>query len=150
MSNSEMNSSVCHCVNMRRASHALTEYYDKALKPYGLSLNQYSLMKHLQWIQPCSVSELARVIRLDRTTLVRNLQSLIDAGLICDEKEDGKRARKLSCTQKGSQLLAEAIAGWRASQQDLETYVGKDEIRQLTETLLKIEKMNAERKGKAE
>ena len=150
MRNPELNSSVCHCVNMRRASHALTEYYDEALQPYGLSLNQYSLMKHLQWIQPCSVSELARVIRLDRTTLVRNLQSLIDAGLICDEKEDGKRARKLSCTQKGSQLLAEAIAGWRASQQDLETYVGKDEIRQLTETLLKIEKMNAERKGKTE
>ena len=150
MRNPELNSSVCHCVNMRRASHALTEYYDKALKPYGLSLNQYSLMKHLQWIQPCSVSELARVIRLDRTTLVRNLQHLIAAGLICDEKEDGKRARKLCCTLKGSQLLAEAIAGWRASQQDLEAYVGKNEIRQLTETLLKIEKMNAERKGKTE
>lgn len=142
----EMKSSVCHCVNMRRASHALTEYYDDALKPYGLSLNQYSLMKHLQWIEPCSVSELARVIRLDRTTLVRNLKHLIAEGLICDEKEDGKRARKLRCTPEGSSLLAEAIAGWKASQRDLEAFIGKEEIRRLTETLLKIEKMNAERK----
>ncbi len=142
----EMNSSVCHCVNMRRASHALTEYYDDALRPYDLSLNQYSLLKHLQWIEPCSVSDLAKVIRLDRTTLVRNLQHLIAAGLVCDEKEEGKRARKLSCTPKGNQLLAEAIAGWMASQHDLEECIGKEEMKQLTETLLKIEKMNAKRR----
>ncbi|URN84259.1 MarR family winged helix-turn-helix transcriptional regulator [Acetobacterium wieringae] len=69
-------SSVCSCLNMRRASLAMTEIYDHYLEPCHLSISQFSILKHIDGMEPVSVSELAAAIRLDRTTLVRNLKPL--------------------------------------------------------------------------
>lgn len=137
-----LESSVCHCINLRRASRSLTEYYDRALKPCGLTVCQYSIMRNIQRIEPCSVSELSKNIRLDRTTLVRNLKSLIQRGLISDETPAKQRARILHCSPDGDNLLDKAVHEWEKAQKELESCIGQKEIRQLEEMLLKIEELN--------
>ena len=140
-----LRSSTCHCVNLRRASQALTEYYDLAMKPYGITLNQYSIMQNIRRIEPCSVAELSRVLRLDRTTLVRNLKALTERGLVVDKKEETKRARKLECSQEGKKNLEKAVLAWERTQKELEEYIGSSELQVLTETLLKIEILNVDK-----
>lgn len=135
-------SSACHCVNLRRASRSLTEYYDSALKPYGLTVCQYSIMRNIQRIEPCSVTELSSVIRLDRTTLVRNLKSLIQKGLISDETPKSRRARILQLSPKGTEFLITAVSAWEKAQNEIEEYIGLKNIEQLEKTLLKIEFFN--------
>lgn len=141
-----LTSSVCHCVNLRRASRALTNYYDLALAPYGLTVNQYSIMQNIRRIEPCSVSELSRLLRLDRTTLVRNLKPLLEKGLLLDITEKGCRKRKICCSQTGIDCLNQAIHAWRQTQRNLEEYIGCDTLSKLTEALLKIEQLDAEKR----
>lgn len=74
--NHNKKSSVCNCLNLRRASLSITEIYDHYLAPSQLSVSQFSIPKHVREMAPVSVSELAAEIRLDRTTLVRNLKPL--------------------------------------------------------------------------
>lgn len=138
-----VNSSVCYCINLRRAAQSLTEYYDAALKKYGISINQYSIMQNLRENQPCSTTKLAEIIRLDRTTLVRNLKILLEKGLIKDEKESGRRARRLSVTERGSELLDAAAVSWKKAQEDLEQFIGKEETLTIMKALLRIEQFNA-------
>lgn len=137
-------SSVCHCVNLRRASRSLTEYYDSVLKPYGFTVCQYSIMRNLQRIEPCSVTELSAIIRLDRTTLVRNLKLLIQKGLILDKTPENQRARILCLSQQGNEFLMPAVFAWEKAQQKIERYVGIKELSYLEEILLKIENLNTE------
>lgn len=85
--------SVCECINMRRASQALTQFYDKLLKPSGLKVTQYSLLSHLKRLGPLTMNELSQAIRLERTTLVRNLKPLEKMGLVSMTVEESSQAR---------------------------------------------------------
>jgi len=131
--------SVCNCLNLRRASQAITHVYDELLKPCGLRVNQFSLLAHIKGLEPVSVSDLALAMRLDRTTLVRNLRSLEEQGFIEDIAATGTRSRQLKLTERGLKLTLEAEAVWSEAQNSLVNYLGKEEVATLTELLSKIE-----------
>ena len=97
--------SICNCVNLRRAAQAITEIYDKFLDSSGLKISQYLLLKHVNRLGPVSVSRLALEIRLDRTTIVRNLKPMEDKGFIKDVAKKGTRNRQLMLTDKGLEIF---------------------------------------------
>jgi DNA-binding MarR family transcriptional regulator len=86
----------CYCVSFRRAAKAITGYYDRILLSSGITLAQYSLLINLFKIAPCSTSVLAKAMKLERTTLVRNIKPLVAVGLIQDLAKEGERDRQLA------------------------------------------------------
>ncbi|GKU24944.1 MarR family winged helix-turn-helix transcriptional regulator [Clostridium folliculivorans] len=132
-------SSKCNCLNLRRASHAITEVYDEFLAPSGLKIGQFSLLKHIDALGPVSVSNLAISIRLDRTTLVRNLKPLEERGYIDDIAIEGTRNRQLKLTDKGKEVYKSAEVLWNKAQSYLDDYLGKDNLDAFTKLLSKIE-----------
>lgn len=135
----EKKRSICNCVNLRRASQAITEIYDRFLASSGLKISQYLLLKHVNCLGPVSVSRLALEIRLDRTTIVRNLKPMEDKGLIKDEAKKGTRNRKLMLTDKGLEIFEVVEPLWVEAQKFIEQKLGKDDINTLTTLLAKIE-----------
>ncbi|WP_238884021.1 MarR family winged helix-turn-helix transcriptional regulator [Clostridium sp. YIM B02551] len=135
----EKTSASCNCLNIRRASQAVTEVYDEFLAPSNLKIGQYSLLKHINQSGPISVSDLALLIRLDRTTLVRNLKPLEQSGLIEDISKKGSRNRQLKLTLKGIETYKSAEEHWKKAQNFLEEYLGKDNLDTFTTLLSKIE-----------
>lgn len=131
--------SPCNCLNMRRSSQAITEVYDEFLVPSGLKIGQFSLLKHIEKLGPVSVSDLALSIRLDRTTLVRNLKPLEEMGFVTDIATEGTRNRQLQLTDKGIQAYKSAEELWAKAQNFFEEYLGKDNIDTFTTLLSKIE-----------
>lgn len=133
--------SPCNCLNLRRASSAMTKLYDCYLAPSGLTVAQFSLLRHVLKLGPVNVSTLAEKIRLDRTTLVRNLQPLEEAGLIVDVSVPGTRGRELELTEKGKEKLAEAKLLWKEAQLHIEQALGEKNIKLLTELLSRVENL---------
>ncbi len=134
-------SSVCNCVNIRRAAQSVTEIYDGHLAPSGLKIGQFSMLKHIQAMAPVNVSRLAEKMRLDRTTLVRGLKTLEKDGLILDTAETGTRSRSLTLTQKGEDVLNTAVKLWEQAQKHIENKLGYGTLKDLTALLLKIESL---------
>lgn len=132
-------SSPCNYLNIRRASHAITKIYDEFLTPSNLSINQFSIIKHINLLGPINVSDLASIIRLDRTTLVRNLKPLEKNGFVEDISSEGTRSRQLKLTDKGIKTYKYAEELWQKAQIFLEEYLGKDNIDTFTSFLSKIE-----------
>ena len=132
-------SSVCNCLNMRRASLVITEIYDHYLAPCQLSVSQFSILKHTHAMEPVSVSELATEIRLDRTTLVRNLKPLEQQGLIHDIAPPGTRNRQLCLTAAGRGKIEQAHVYWQQAQEQIEAQLGQEDTKILQALLLKIE-----------
>jgi len=131
--------SKCNCMNIRQASLAITHVYNEFLAPSGLLISQYSVLKHINYLGPISVSNLAVKMKLDRTTLVRNLKLLEDRGFILDLAAKGARNRQLKLTDAGATSLTIAEPFWLEAQNYLEQYLGKDDRKTLTSLLLKIE-----------
>ena len=70
----------CTCFLLRKLPRRVTQAYDQALAPAGLTITQYSLLAHLARGEGASVSALAGRMGMERTTLVRNLKPLVAAG----------------------------------------------------------------------
>ena len=131
--------SMCQCTNMRRASRATTQFYDELLEPSGLKVTQYSLMNHLKRLGPLTMNELSKAIRLERTTLVRNLKLLETIGLVSINAEKTPKGRLVHLTEKGLKSLERAFPYWNQAQQYLKELLTEEEIRIFMRVLQKLE-----------
>src|SRR5207244_11558938 len=66
----------CACWRLRQASRAVTRHYERALRRRGLRATQFSLLALLTQTGPLTVSELAAMLGVERTTLTSNLRTL--------------------------------------------------------------------------
>lgn len=132
----------CNCLNLRRAAQAITRVYDKHLEPSGIKVSQYSLLKSIAQAEPVNVSDLAVKVRLDRTTLVRNLKPLEEKGLISDLSKEGSRNRQLTLSESGKKTLIEAIPLWEEAQNSINQFLGPDDLSTLLSLLSKIENLD--------
>ena len=139
MAEKKRRSSTCHCIQLRRAASRVTERYDMALAPAGLTVGQYSLLAHLERLEPVSVSRLAEELELERTTLVRTLKPVLARQLVADAAEPGRRSRALMLTGEGRTLLEQARPLWRAAQEDVERRLGEGGIAALEALLERLE-----------
>ncbi len=106
----------CTCFNLRKATRAVTQMYDEALKPCGLRATQFSLLSAVASSGPIGVSELAKKLVTDRTTLTRNLKPLLNRKLLQVVDGADARQRPVELTPQGRDTLAQAQPLWHAVQ----------------------------------
>ncbi|WP_020177528.1 MarR family winged helix-turn-helix transcriptional regulator [Methylopila sp. M107] len=114
---------MCACSHIRMASRAVTRFYDEALRSSGLKGTQFVLLAAIEAGEASSITDLAELIDIERTTLVRNLQLLRKEGLVSPEKGlNGRRRPQL--TAKGVETLDAALPLWRQAQSEIEDRLG--------------------------
>lgn len=83
--------------------------------------------------------ELAQAMVMDRTTLVRALRPLLRHGLVAGEPDgQGPRRLKVSLTRGGQVRLDEAMAFWRAAQDEFERKFGPQQAASLRRELFRV------------
>jgi DNA-binding MarR family transcriptional regulator len=127
----------CYCISLRKASRRLTSIYDEALAPVGINLAQYSLLKNVVRRAPISLTELGRLLDLDRSTVGRNARVMMRMGLLKMGPGEDQREQALSPTERGRTLLDEARPLWAEAQERIETKLGSQNLAQL-ESLLAL------------
>lgn len=111
----------CLCLHVQRAARALARRFDEALRPVGLTNGQFSLLMSLNRPSPVSMSPVARLLAMDRTTLTAALKPLERQGLVLvGPNPADRRGRLLSLTEKGRGVLARAVPIWRAVHGEIE------------------------------
>src|SRR5215472_11476472 len=98
-------SPACACGRLRRAARALTQLYDDAMAPSGLRVTQFSLLRTLGRSGSMRISELAAAQLLDRTALSRNLDPLVERGLLKVTPGNDARTREVVLTRAGKSAL---------------------------------------------
>jgi DNA-binding MarR family transcriptional regulator len=117
-------SSVCVCTNLRMATRVVTRLYDDALAPCGIGVNQFAILRWLRF-SPLAISELAAKLKMDRTTLARDVQVLERQGLLTIEPDPADRRRRvLTVTEAGFAVLADATPRWKELQAQVTEAVG--------------------------
>lgn len=132
-------SSLCNCLNIRRASRAVTHFYDKFLEPSGIKTNQFFLLRSVEKFGPIIISELAKEMRIDRTTLTRNMKPLVDAELISINPGKDPRFKEVMLTESGKKVIAESLELWEKAQAALKEYLGEKDLETLVELLARLE-----------
>lgn len=133
------NPSPCNCMNVRRASRAVTQFYDEVLKPSGLTIAQVGLLRHLELAGMTTIGDLAKMMRIDRTTLNRNMKPLVDTGLIAVNPGKDSRTRQVILTEAGKEAVAKGWELWGEAQLSLHEYLGESDQEKLIQLLSKLE-----------
>ncbi len=132
-------STPCACVRVRRATRALTDLYDEALRPVGIKITQFSALRTIDRLQPVNISRLAEEMALDRSTLGRNLLLLRRRGLVRFSDAEDMREWSIELTAKARDVLDRAVPLWQTAQARVQRLVGKEGVATLFGLLGKIE-----------
>lgn len=107
----------CTAMAVRRLARKVTQIYDDALAPHGLTIGQIGLLTALQRRQGISVGALAERLAADASTVSRLLKPLANAALLTLEPDpDDRRSRLVRLTEAGHARRAAAMPGWQAAQ----------------------------------
>ena len=131
----------CTCMRMRRATRRVTQLYDHALEPSGLTVSQFGLLAYLLGASGApsnasSIGTIAEWLGMDPTTLNRNLKPLAAKGLVRNvpDSADG-RVRVVRITEKGRRALLKAVPFWQSAQTRVDKTLGPQVTAELNELL---------------
>lgn len=120
------------CANLRRAARALTQRYDEALRPLGLTITQFTILQALSLSGAITQGKLGEILAMDSTTLTRTLAVMSGHGWVAKKYGTDRRERLLRLTRTGESELNRALPHWRSTQERLRARLGKQRWDELT------------------
>ena len=104
-------------MNLRQAARVVTSYFDEQLRSTGLRVTQLNLLMAIEVAAPLTMTNLAEILAMDRTTLTRNLKLLRHRKLV--------DPNQIGLTQKGRRAAAEALPIWERAQAQVTRTLGE-------------------------
>jgi len=101
----------CIASRMRLLNRLVTGIYDNALRQHGLRIAQMNVLVATASRGPLRASEICRLLKLEKSTLSRDLERLVDRGWLV-------RSPKLEITPAGLELLTACLPAWRKAQRE--------------------------------
>ncbi len=121
----------CTCYRLRQAARLASRLYDQSLAPLGINIGQFGLLSTLSAMNGASVTQIANVLQMDRTTLTRNIAPLERLGYIITGSRSHTRVRALSLTKLGQQVLESAKPLWKNAQRSVARNLGRERTKML-------------------
>lgn len=134
-----MSQGPCACTTLRKASRAVTRFYDEAIAAAGLTAAQLAVLRAVERHGTVTMSRVADALVMDRTSFYRAVAPLVRDGLLRDGALAGDaRAKCVALTPKGRARMAAAATAWEAAQDRMIARVGAQRWRDLSALLLEI------------
>jgi DNA-binding MarR family transcriptional regulator len=119
----------CLVTRTRKISRVITGIYDQALRPFGISSPQFTLLVIVARLQSASRAEIGRANQQERSTLTRNLQLMMSQGWIEEiPSKNGRKGRSIVITKAGRELLRDAAPAWRTAQSQAKSMLGREGV----------------------
>jgi DNA-binding MarR family transcriptional regulator len=109
----------CFVRSTRRTSNLITRTFNDHLRPAGLESTQFWILCAIEMNMTRSMTELADYLGIEGSTLQRNMQRMIELGLVVASPGVGRRILH-RLTEQGSDKLDAALPLWREVQDELE------------------------------
>jgi DNA-binding MarR family transcriptional regulator len=115
----------CLAVRLRLLHRVVNTIYDDALRPHRLKVSQMNLLAEIAANPGTSAAELGRRLRIEKSTLSRDVARLEAKGWVEGEAGEDGRTRALALSRRGLDLLERAAPAWRAAQRRASELLGR-------------------------
>lgn len=121
----------CTNFKLRQLMRRVGQHYDAEMAKCGLKTTQYSLLSHVLRLGPIRPGDLATAMKMDASTLTRNVRPLVDAGWVKLEAGADARSRLVHITDEGRTKRSEAQRCWKVAQLSLNETLGVERVNAL-------------------
>ena len=129
------------CFAIRQAARYVSQLYDRHLAKVGLTTTQFSIMCKLRHGTRVTMKQMADMMVMERTTLVRAIQPLQRDGLLFSEAfAPDRRVLSIGLTEAGMNRLVAAKVHWHAAQDEFERRFGEERAASLRHELFDMTK----------
>jgi DNA-binding MarR family transcriptional regulator len=118
----------CIAVKLRLLTRAVTKIYNRALRPYGLTVSQMNILVAASYIGQAKQQDICQALHLEKSTLSRDLARMRERGWVAEAPGDDGRSSLLRVTALGEKLLQRAFPAWRQAQQQAAELLGERDI----------------------
>lgn len=126
---------VCLASRTRRLSRIMTRVYEDALREFGLTVPQFSLLTVISANEPVTSADIGRQQDLEKSTLSRTIGKMITNGWVQEGfGENGERG--LVTTPHGRKTLQKAIPAWQKVQKEANETFGALATKALDEMII--------------
>ena len=131
----------CMGSSVRRASRALTQVYEEALRPLGLRATQFTILQVLSRSGEIPQGRLGEMLAMDSTSLTRTLAIMQREGWTADRIGEDRRQRWLRLAKAGEAQLKRALPAWEKVQSRLRRELGEKAWKDLFELTTQLARM---------
>ncbi|KMZ11376.1 Transcriptional regulator, MarR family [Candidatus Burkholderia humilis] len=129
----------CNCFAIRQAARYVSQMYERHLNVVGLTSAQFTIIAAIGRKAGVQMAELADLMVMDRTTLVRALQPLQRDGIVEAAQESASSCVVgLHLTALGRETLVRAGVQWRAAQAKFDAKFGEKRAKALRKSLFEL------------
>ena len=118
----------CTNLKLRQLMRRVAQHYDLQVGKTGLRGTQYSLLSYVCKLGPIRPGDLARAMKVDPSTLTRNLKPLLLAGLVELAVGADARSRLIRSTAAGRDKRVEAQRRWKVAQEGINQVLGVQRV----------------------
>jgi DNA-binding MarR family transcriptional regulator len=130
--------SECMAVRVRRLGRVITRVYDAALAPHGITIAQLNLLTAIVAAEGARLTDLGRILDVEKSTLSRDLQRMEVLGWIRFDLRQSGRGRSISLTSAGTRLLLQVRPAWEKAQETARSQLGRGAFAPLRKLLQPI------------
>jgi DNA-binding MarR family transcriptional regulator len=133
MSESTLPNLPCLCANFRRASRALTQLYEAAIRPYGIRATQLTILQVLSRAGDLPQGKLGEILAMDSTSLTRTLAIMKRHGWVAYRRGDDRRERWVCLAPGGKSQLRRVEPAWEKVQSHVRSQLGEQKWKNFME-----------------
>jgi DNA-binding MarR family transcriptional regulator len=128
----------CIAVRVRLINRVITSLYDEAMRPHGLRISQANILVALVQLVEARPVEVCRVLRIEKSTLSRDIELMKQNGWVESDPPTGGRNQILRVTPEGLALLETVHPAWKKAQAEAAGLIGEAGIGVLNEVAAQL------------
>lgn len=106
----------CIAFRVRVLNRVITNLYDSVLKPFGITVNQTTILAMLTLVSEARPGEIGKQLHMEKSTVSRNLERMRKNGWIEVAAGHSGMTRVVTVTPAGRKLLAALYPEWKKAQ----------------------------------
>ena len=114
----------CLAFRVRALNRVITNLYDAALEPFGITVNQATMLIMLSLVGEAGPGRIGQVLIMEKSTVSRNLERMRKQGWIGTAGRDGGKDQVVTVTAKGRKMLGAFHPAWEKAQKDAAKLLG--------------------------
>jgi DNA-binding MarR family transcriptional regulator len=128
----------CVAVRLRLLTRAVSKIFNKALRPFGLTVSQMNILVAVSYLGEAKQQQVGRALHLEKSTLSRDVARMLEQGWVKTLSGEDGRTSLLSITASGRKLLEKTFPAWNQAQQEAKALLGEKELAGLSRSVAAV------------
>lgn len=119
----------CALFDVHRLGRVMSALYNQHMRETGMTMAQFTLLRNIAAMAPAGITQIADAMLMERTSVTRLIEPLIQRGYLATEPGEDRRVRNVIVTKEGLAAVKNSERAWKSAQLEFYETIGPEQWR---------------------